>query len=202
MLSFLKEIKRKLMDCFHKHKIIFIFLMIAFFTGVLIGLISIINFRKIITIKNLTDSCLYTYIKDNSGLFIFFFKRFFRVIVILIAVIIISCNKYTYFINGLILLYLGYILIFNIGVIIICFGFFGLIYASISMLLLGLLYCFIILLTMLIGLDCNRCYNGYIYGIKTNIILFLTIIVSILIISIVEMLILPFLTSTFLINYF
>lgn len=202
MSIFLNEIKRKVLDCFKVNKVYFIFLISFFLLGVIIGLISVFTYFKILDINNLTDSCLLNYLKDKIGLFSFLIRRFFHIFLIFISIFIISFNKFTCFLNSVILLYLGYILIFNLSVIIICFGFFGVIYSLISILIIGLALNLLLIITMMICRDCCLCNFGFLNGCKDNFILFLILLALILVLCILEILLLPFLSSTFIVNYF
>jgi len=194
--------KRKIINCFSKNKVYLIFLLSAFFIGFFIGIIVLIKYRSVIIIDNLTDSCLCEYLKEKISLLTFIFKRFFTIVLILLVILFISFNKYSCYLNALIFIYFGYILAFNTGVIIICFGFFGIIYSIISILFLGLVYSLILLMAMMICRDICVCEFNYFIKLKENCLFFIALIVLLLFACILEIILLPFLTSTFLINYF
>jgi len=199
MLKLLIDLKKKLTDCLITNKIFFILIVSTFFLGMIIAIIYLITFREVITFQNLIDYHLYAYIKQDINLFSFFIRIFFTFILLSVFLFLIFTNKITKYLFFLISLYFGYFIVFNMGVIIISFGFFGFIFAIIVTFLFGLMY-FIFL--SLIALNCNECsYSNYFYNCKNRFNIFLALLIMFLILSILEILLMPLFSSTFIIIY-
>lgn len=200
MPKLLNDFKRNIFKSIKNNKIFFMFILSAFFIGVIIGVISLIAYKEIIVFKNLIDNPLYLYIKHDISLFSFFIRKLLLLLLIAVISFLLCLNKISKYLYLLISLYLGYLMIFNMGVIIICFGFFGFIFALINILLIGLLY---FLILTLIVLNCNDClcFNNVLMQCKNRLSVFLLLLVLLVIACVLEMLLVPLFSSTFIINY-
>lgn len=197
MTNFFKKIKEELIRTINANKLFLIFLLVSFVFGLIIAIINLINLKNIIILKDLKDICLLGFLKNDCSLFGFFLKRFFLSILAIIFVVLICSNKYLSYLLFLLTLYFSYLIVFNMGVVIICFGFFGVIFAIINIFLISVCYLLIIIFSGLYF----RCYCGknYFVNIFSNYQLFLCILAFLLILCLLEMILLPFFSSTFVI---
>ena len=138
------------------------------------------------------------YIVKEISLFSFFIKRFFLNLFVFGLILLLCFNKLCSYVVALITIYLGYSIIFNMGVLIICFGFFGFIYS-----LIYLIVSFLLILSMIVfALNCryHNCSHGYILSVircRTTIVCLLFVVL----ILILETILTPILCSTFIIYY-
>ena len=199
MTNFFKKLKEEFIRITNSNKLFLVFLLISFVLGISIAIINLISFKNVICLKDLTDFCLSQYFANDISLFAFFLKRFFVCVLIFLFVILICFNKYTSFLLCLLTLYLAYMLVFNMGVVIVCFGFFGVIFAFINILMFSLLYLFIFLS---LGLFC-KCVNcrNYFFNLCSCFQFPLFLMICLFILCLLEMLLLPFLSSTFIIIF-
>lgn len=197
MTNFFKKIKEELIKTINANKIFLIFLLVSFVLGLIIAIINLVNLKNIIILKDLKDFCLLDFLKNDCSLFGFFLKRFFLSFLAIIFVILICFNKYTSYLLFLITLYFSYLIVFNMGVVIICFGFFGVIFAILNIFIISICYLFIIIFSGLYF----KCYCGknYFVNIFSNYQLLLIFITLLLVLCLIEMILLPFFSSTFVI---
>ena len=198
MLIFLKDLKRQVLECFAKKKVFLILIISTFLLGVIIAVISLFGLRDILSFRNLLDNPLCLYIKKDINLFSFFIRRFFLLLLCGCVCFLLILNKYTKYFCLLIFLYLSYFFVFNMGIIIISFGFFGLLFAIFVMLLFWLLYLFLLLCFVMLCLNSNCKYSK---DYKTYLIFGLFIMVLFFLLALLEMILTALLSSAFIINY-
>jgi len=197
MTNFFKKMKEELIRTINANKLFSIFLLISFVFGLIIAIINLVNLKNIIIIKDLKDFCLLGFLKNDCSLFGFFLKRFFLSLLAIIFVILVCFNKYTSYSLFLLTLYFSYLIVFNMGVVIICFGFFGVIFAILNIFLISLCYLLIIIFS---GLYLRHyCGKNYFVNIFSNYQMILCILAILLILCLIEMIVLPFFSSTFVI---
>jgi len=200
MLKVFNDFKKQVIDCIKNNSLFSVLIFSAFFIGVVIAVINLITFKEILSFKNLIDVPLYLYIKQDISLFSFFIRKFFLVLLLCIISFLLCTNKFTKYIYLFICVYLGYVIVFNMGIIIICFGFFGFVFAFLITLLLNALY---FLVLSLIVLNCNECLclNNYFINFKNRLPLFLILLGFVLLVALIEMLLTALLSSIFIINF-
>ena len=200
MIDFIKNCFNKSKCYFKEHKFCCLITLACFFLGIIIAIITLINLKSVLSLNNLNDSLLLLFLKKEIGLFTFFIRRFFIIFLIVVVIFLLCFNKYLSFINCLLFVYLGYIICFNIGVITICFGFFGLIFSIIINLVFGILYslCF---LTMFLFFNNCCAKKSYIFNIKNNFNFLLFLLIFVLILLILETLLTPIFSSVFIVIF-
>lgn len=200
MLKVINDFKSKIIEICKNNKLFLLEILLAFLMGVVIAIIYLINCKDFLTFKNLIDNTLFLYLKRNIGLFSFFIRKFFTFILFFLLIFFIFMNKFTKYLYLLVTLYLGYSIIFNMGIIILTFGFFGFIFAIIITLILGLAY---FALFSIFAIDCNNCLcsNFYLNGFKNDILNFFLITILVLILLIVEIILVSIFSSIFIIAY-
>lgn len=198
MLKILKKIKDDIFSLLSESKVYLLFFAIPFTLGIILGIIYLVNFKEVLTIKNLIDFRLYRYLTNEISLFVFFLRNFFLLVLFNIFIFIFHLNRYTQFLCFVLILYLSYYLCFNTGIVILCFGFFGIIYSLVYYLIFGL--CFIILLSIMI-VFCRQCLlsGNYINSCKNGYPLIVFLMCASLVLCLVQLVLLPFMTSTFII---
>lgn len=195
MTKFFQKLKNELIDCFCFNRFFLLFLLICFVFGIIIAIINLINLKEIIVLNNLSDCFLLDYLKNDIGLFAFFLKRFFLNLFIYLIIIVVCFNKYTSYILCFLMLYFGYIIVFNMGVFILCFGFFGLIFALINIFLIGICYIF---LMIFLSFFCKKsCGRNYFASVFSNYEGLCVLLLALLVLCLIEMILLPLLSSTF-----
>lgn len=200
MKNFLNKLKRDYLDCTNNNKIFLVFLLCFFVCGIVIAIICHFRFRDFLTLNNLTDKLLLNYIKKSSSLFSYFILKFFNLILISLILILICFNKYLSYLTCILMLYLGYCLTFNFCLIILLFGVFGFIYGLILLVIFGLIYSFILFSICLFCRNIHFCHNtSYFKELKNLLPIFLTCLIIIFILLILEIILMPMLSNTFII---
>lgn len=199
MNNFFKKLKEEFVRIYNSNKLFLVFLLISFLVGIIIAIINLISFKSIICLNNLIDVCLLGYFKKNISLFGFFVQKYFLCLFILILVFLVCSNKYSIYLLCALTLYFAYLIVFNMGVIILCFGFFGVIFAIFNILLTKL--CFL-LLCLFFGLYLkSNCGCNYFANAIKNYKFLLIICLILFVLVLLEMILLPLLSSTFIIIF-
>lgn len=200
MFNEIKKIKDDLKAKIFSQNIFLIFMLSIILLGIIIAIITVINANKYITISNLIDKAFYSYLKCDITIFSFFIKRFFLILILSIIIFLLNFNKYLSFLCFGLMLYLSYFIFFNLMVIIICFGFFGILY-SLIMLILYLAYLLLFLTLIMLCRNLTLCNGSYLSNCQKSLITFGVVFGALIIVLILEMILTPFLTSTFIIIY-
>lgn len=198
MINFIRRVKDEVFSLIVENKIFLLFFLIPFVLGIVLAIIYLINFKEVLTIKNLIDTCLYKYLKCEISLFAYLIRRFLLFLLFFICIFAFHCNKFTQFLTFALVLYYSYFICFNMGIVIICFGFFGFLYALIMYLVLGILY---LLLLLIMALFCKQCKmsGNYLGSCKKGYPICCVLVGALLVLNIIEIILLPILSSTFII---
>ncbi len=200
MKNLIKKIKEEIFYLVKKKPIFIIFFGLAFLIGTVLAIINLFAYREVLSFKNLINSNLFSFLKGNINLFSYFFRNFFVLILVFISVFLVNFNKYFSYIFFALMVYFSYILIFNAGIIIFCFGFFGIIFSFVYFLIINLLYLLIFFILYLFFYFSNK-NNRYLCEIKQNCIFPLFLFCLIIILNILETILLPLFSSTFIIVF-
>lgn len=199
MTNFFKKLKEECARIFNSNKLFLVFLLISFLIGIVIAIINLISFKNIICLNNLIDLCLLGYFKKNINLFGFFLQRFFLCFFVLGLVIVVCCNKYSSYLLCALTLYMAYIIVFNMGVTILCFGFFGVIFSIFVIFLIKFSF---LILCLFLGLylqsSCKTKYFSYVFS---NYKFLLCFCFALFAVVLLETILLPLLSSTFIIIF-
>lgn len=199
MTNFFRKLKNELIECFCKNKFFLILFVCFFVFGVIVAIVNLINLKNIIILKNLTDNCLLDFLKGDLSLFGFFLRRFFGNILIFLIIFLLCFNKYSSFLVCFWALFCGYFIVFDMGVLIVCFGFFGLIFAFFNTFLLEICYVFLMLL---LCFYCKNCCGKYYFSeVFSNYQFLCLMIIFLLLLCFVDMILLSVLSSTFVIVF-
>lgn len=199
MNNFICKLKRDYKDCLVNNKLFLVFFISFFILGIIIAIICYIQFRDIITIKNLTDKFLIDFLKGQKSIFGYCFLKFLKFILIYFLVILLCYNNFSCYLICLYVLYFSYSLVFNLCLISLCFGFFGFIFGLLFILLFGLMYLMLICsLSLFCKSYCKNC-RRYFDIFYDNCQGFLIILGITLILLILELIFIPMLTKTFII---
>lgn len=204
MLNNLKELWDSIIFAIKKHKVFFFVFICCLLITLIIALITSINYFNYLTIQNLTDKLLVDYLNKKIGILGFFFKRFFQYIILFLLIYLFSCNKYTCFINIILCCYITFNIFYNIITLFALFSLFGLLHGLLICLICGL-SCVLIMFFLIIFLydfsgNCSKTSN---YFTQFNSVsgFILIILILIFIISLYEILLIPFSTSTFVVVF-
>lgn len=199
MTNFFKKLKEECGNLLCGGKLFLVFLLIVFLLGLIIGIINVVNLRNYISCQNLLNKTMLCYLKHDISIFSFFFRRLLFVIIVYFCLILICFNKYTSFIFFLYVLYFSYALVFNMSVMIICFGFFGVIFSIVNILLLSLIQIFCYTWLVL----CLQKFSGkcYFQNLSCGYQMPLTILIFLLISVLLESLLLPIFSFTFIVVF-
>lgn len=188
-----------------EHKCLYLIALIGVLIGFATGIFASIKYASIIECANIPDQILVGFLKQDVGIFSLFFSRFITLIFLFLVIILISCVPFLLFLNFIILIYKSFVLALTIGMIIILYGISGVILTIFVLLPCGLIFLFV--LTGLIVVCTERGFNCKKYGMAffsscqpdfpTKIIFFLFCLA--ILVLIVELLLLPIISVTFVI---
>lgn len=197
MTNFFKKLKEEFIKIINCNKLFLVFLLIAFCLGLIIAIINLVSLKSVIIFNNLADVCLLRYLGKEISLFSFFLQRFFAYLLLFCFVILLCFNKFTSFLICFLTLYLTYLFVFDMGVVIICFGFFGIIFAIVNILIFNLCY---LCLIFSLSLFCKSCYGrNYFNNLCCQYQFILILLLVLTVLCLLEMILLPLLSSTFII---
>lgn len=204
MLNYLSDIWDSIAFCIKKHKVFFFVFLSCILITLIITIINALGYFDYFTIQNLTDKLLVSFLSKKIGLVSFFFKRLSQYILLIILIYLFSCNKYTIFLNIVLCCFITFNITFNFIILISLFQIFGLIHNLLSTLLCGLICILIILiLTLLLYEFGSNCSNIKEYFCQFKYIrkMALVFLILVIIITLYEIFIIPFSTSTFIIVF-
>lgn len=204
MLNCLNEIWDSIVFSIKKHKVFFFVLLSCILITLIVSVITSISYFHYFTIQNLTDKLLVEYLNKKIGLISYFFKRLFQYIFLIALIYLFSCNKYTIFINVLLCCFITFNVVFNFIILISLFGLFGLIHGILVTLLCGTICLLVlIILTLLLYSFTLSCSNigDYFTQFKNISKIILATLLVFSIITLFEILIIPFSTTTFIVVF-
>lgn len=204
MLNCLNEIWDSIVFSIKKHKVFFFVLLSFVLVTLIVSVVTSISYFNYFTIHNLTDKLLVEYLNKKIGLISYFFKRLFQYILLIVLIYLFSCNKYTIFINILLCCFITFNIVFNFIIIIALFGLFGLIHGILVTILCGTICLLVlIILTLLLYSFSFSCSNisNYFSQFKNISKIMLATLLIFSIITLFEILMIPFSTTTFIIVF-
>jgi|LGOV01.1.fsa_nt_gb hypothetical protein len=140
-------IKQKLIQHLKDYKILYIIGGLVFLLGFVCGVFTAIKYADLVDIRDITDSVLINFLKDETSVFGVFFSRVISYIFICVIIILINAVFWCIPLNYIFLFYKSFILAMNISFLIILFGFSGILIS-----LLVLIPCQVIFNSSLISL--------------------------------------------------
>lgn len=204
MLDFLNCLKESIVSAIKKHKVYFFVFLSCILISLIIASIASINYFNYFSIKNLTDKTLISYLNKDISLLSFFFKRIFQYLCILLIIYLLSLNKYSSYLNILLCCFIAFNIVFNFVILIALFGFFGLIHSLLITLICGLVFLTLIFFFSLLFYSYTTecaCTKNYFLNYKCYLYLLLVAFIVVLIITIYEIIFIPFTTSTFIVVF-
>ena len=155
------RLQNNLSNFFKIYKKIIIICAIVFLVGMFTGIFTVVKYSENITIENIFDNNLKFLLEGDRGTFGLFFSYLLTLSITLICIIFLNFKPWMVIFTYIPLFIMGYVVGYNITIVIILFSFAGVLNALLILLPLDLLITFFIIVIAAIAMKRNYYYKKY-----------------------------------------
>lgn len=162
------KLKNKLTLFLQEYKVVIFIGSIVLMFGAIVGVFTVIKYSADIKIDNLSDTGLVEFVKGNKGTMGLYFPYLFGFLFSAIIIIFTNFKPVFCVFSYLVLAVKGYLLGFDITILIIVYGLWGIVNSIVLILPFELIICFVLILISAIAIkqNCSNATFGKLCGFK------------------------------------